>query len=712
VLALLVAWPSLALAAGVHARFDLAAPTGGPFPADRFTVLDLQQNTVRRVSLSRPDCGARPSDCADIDVLNTLDGFNLQPRLSIPFDGSIDVGTVSSQTVFLVRLGDARDLRLGDERVIGINQVVWDEATSTLHVESDELLEQHTRYALIVTRGITDLLGDPVEPSPAFTRFRQLLRLVPSLDFALAAYRVELLLALAVSARVAGVPPSDIIAASVFTTQSTTAVLERIRDQVKASTPDPARFDLGPGGSRTVFPRGTVTAITFTRQGAVPATVAVPLSPIPTTGSVGTLAFGRYRSPDYRDPVGGFIPPVATRTGVPQPQATNDVYFNLFVPGGTKPPGGWPVAIYGHGLSDSKNGGPIGVAGIMVANGIATIAINVVGHGRGPGSTLTVLTTAGPSTFSAGGRGVDQNGDGLIDATEGFNAVAPQTITGSRDGVRQTVVDLMQLVRVIEVGMDVDGDGAADLDPARIYYMGQSLGGIYGTLLLALEPSVRAGAFNVPGGPFSEILHLSPVFRPQLGASLFARVPSLLNDGPPNPATNTFPFIDNLPLRNQPPVINTVTGSMEIQEVLDHMEWAAQAGSPVAYAPHLRKAPLDRVLPRPVLVQFARGDQTAPNPTTTAILRAGDLADRATLFRNGLAFAADPNFPRNPHAFLLALSPLPAFLNVTLAALAAQLQIATFFASDGATVSDPDGVLPFFETPIAGPLPEDLGFLP
>ena len=35
---------------------------------------------------------------------------------------------------------------------------------------------------------------------------------------------------------------------------------------------------------------------------------------------------------------------------------------------------------------------------------------------------------------------------------------------------------------------------------------------------------------------------------------------------------------------------------------------------------------------------------------------------------------------------------------------AAQRQIATFF--------DPDGALPFFETPIAGPLPEDLGFLP
>ena len=712
VAAVLLFWPSLVLAAGVHARFDLATPTGGPFPSNRFTVFDLHQNTGRAVSLPKPDCLTRASDCEDIDVINTLDGFNLQPRLSIPFDGAIDVRTVSRQTVFLVSLGCALLRRPPDDRVVGINQVVWDPATNTLHVESDELLDQHTRYALIVTRGVTDLLGDPVEPSREFTRFRQLLNISRTRDLALEAYRLELLLALAVSARTAGVQPSDVVAASVFTTQSTTAVLEKIRDQLKSATPALARFDLGAGGNRTVFPRSTVSAITFTRQGVVPATVVVPLSPIPTTGSVGTLAFGKYQSPDYRDQAAAFIPPVPTRTGVPQVRATSDVYFNLFVPSGPKPPGGWPVAIFGHGLGDNKNGGPIGVAGVMAANGIATLAINVVGHGRGPGSTLTVLTASGPSTFSAGGRGVDQNQDGLIDASEGLKALAPRTIIGSRDGIRQTVVDLMQLVRVIEVGMDVDGDGSADLDPARIYYFGQSLGGIYGTVLLAVEPSVRAGVPNVPGGPLIEVARLSPFFRPELGASLFARVPSLLNDGPPDPATLTFPFIENMPLRDQPPVVNTVPGAMAIQEVIENTEWISQSGNPVAYAPHLRKDPLDGLLPKPVVVQFALGDQAATNPTTTALLRAGDLADRATFFRNDLAFAADSHFPKNPHTFLINLSPLPAFLNVTLAALAAQQQIATFFASDGTVVIDPDGILPFFETPIAGPLPEDLGFIP
>jgi hypothetical protein len=39
------------------------------------------------------------------------------------------------------------------------------------------------------------------------------------------------------------------------------------------------------------------------------------------------------------------------------------------------------------------------------------------------------------------------------------------------------------------------------------------------------------------------------------------------------------------------------------------------------------------------------------NPATTSLLRAGDLADRATYYRNDLAFAEDSAVPRNPYPF-------------------------------------------------------------
>src|SRR4051812_39746459 len=98
---LLIAWPGLAAAAGVQAQFDLSAPTTAPFPSDRFTVPDDSQLTGLRVNLPSPDCALRPSDCADLAFLNKLDGFNVQPRVSIPFSGAIDPSTVTSETVFL-----------------------------------------------------------------------------------------------------------------------------------------------------------------------------------------------------------------------------------------------------------------------------------------------------------------------------------------------------------------------------------------------------------------------------------------------------------------------------------------------------------------------------------------------------------------------------------------------------------------------------------
>jgi hypothetical protein len=115
----------------VHALFDLDHPDTGPFPSDIFTVADSTHNTGRRVNLPYPDCSVRVSDCEDLDVINTLDGFGLQTRLSIPFDGPIDVTTATTETVFLISLGST--LHRGDDSpgtVVGINQIVWDTFTN------------------------------------------------------------------------------------------------------------------------------------------------------------------------------------------------------------------------------------------------------------------------------------------------------------------------------------------------------------------------------------------------------------------------------------------------------------------------------------------------------------------------------------------------------------------------------------------------------
>jgi hypothetical protein len=238
--------PAVVLAAGVQVRLSLETPTEGPFPSDLFTVPDPNHNTGRRVNLPLPNCQERPSNCDDLAVLNTLDGFNLQPRLSIPFSGPIDVSTATSDTLFLIHLGSTLPDETSGGQVVGINQIVWDPETNTLHVESDELLKQHSRYALIVTQDVRDMAGYRISDK-SFGPFRKQLKREPDLR----RYNDAVKEAVA-WAKFAGVKQSHIAAVSVFTTQSTTAVLEKIRDQIKADTPAPADFLLGPGGTRTV----------------------------------------------------------------------------------------------------------------------------------------------------------------------------------------------------------------------------------------------------------------------------------------------------------------------------------------------------------------------------------------------------------------------------------------------------------------------------
>jgi hypothetical protein len=407
------------------------------------------------------------------------------------------------------------------------------------------------------------------------------------------------------------------------------------------------------------------------------------------------------------------------------------------------------VAIVGHGSGGAlgNKDGNYGIpafAAVLAEQGIATIGINAAGFGLGPGSTITVTTAApdggGTVTLPAGGRAIDQNGDHTYGAAEGYVAASPQAIISERDGRIQTDADLMQLVRVIQAGMDVDGDEVGDLNPNSVYYTGISLGGMYGAQFLAVEPDVSAGALIVLGGPAIDRLRFGGVNR--AGAGLIGQTAAtpvvshgLLNtpgitrlDGLTVPAPY---FNENMPLRDGvpltvgladgttrtivSPVINDVDGAMAIQQVFDNWEWVSLGGDPLAFAPYLRKDPLPGVDAKSVLVQFAKGDVYAENPTTTAFLRAGDLADQATYFRYDLTpvYSQDPNL-RTPVGYPHTFAALATSANPTIKAiaLAAERQIAAFFASDGADIIQPPGVpAEYFEVSLdESELPEGLNY--
>ena len=221
----------------------------------------------------------------------------------------------------------------------------------------------------------------------------------------------------------------------------------------------------------------------------------------------------------------------------------------------------------------------------------------------------------------------------------------PRNIIGSRDGLRQTVVDLMQLVRQIEAGIDVDGDGSVDLDaqphllrrPVVRRHLRHHLPGRRARRSRPACPTCRAAR-----SPRSS--RLSPVFR-ALDARWRCAARGLLNRRR-TAAGIPAQFNENIPLRDQPPLVNTVAGAMAIQQALDRNQWVQQSGNPVSYAPYIRKQPLPGNAAKPVIVQFAKGDRRCRTRRPARLIRAGDLADRATFYRNDLAFAANPATPQ------------------------------------------------------------------
>ena len=233
----------------VRALFDLDHPDTGPFPSDVFTVRDATHNTGRRVNLPYPDCSVRVSDCEDLDVINTLDGFGLQTRMSIPFDGAIDPNTVDERN----RVSDQSRQHAAAERTT--RRTGWSGSTRSCGIPSRTRCTSNPTSCspnTPATRSSSPMAcattaGGRWRRARAFRRFRQTVR---------GNYKQALLEAIH-AARHLGVRERDIVTASVYTTQSITSVMERIRDQIKnahaASREFPARSEwrargLQPGG--------------------------------------------------------------------------------------------------------------------------------------------------------------------------------------------------------------------------------------------------------------------------------------------------------------------------------------------------------------------------------------------------------------------------------------------------------------------------------
>ena len=638
--------------------FQPASTTVGPFPTNAVTIPDGTQQTGLQVQLplssNTCDPSSAPSVCSNRLLLNQLDGFSVNPRVMVCFSAPVNPNTLPGAISIIPISGGS---------AVSTNQVIYDPTSQCAFAKPNQILRQQTQYLLVVAPLIRDTSGQRVMADSAF------LNCLNSSDPYCAA--------LSSAVKKIVVPPASVISASLFTTMSATAWLEKARTYVSQNPPPVATIS-------TPFALSNLTNITWIPQDNTGTTTHQQNVPLSALTGVASIAFGTYSSPGFLF-ADGTIPTTPTSQALPAPYTSNSVSFHVFQPATAKPKNGYPVVIYGHGLSDNQFGAPTYIASTLAKNGFATLAFEMTGHGYGPGSVVNLTDTQGAvTTVPTPGRAVQFKP--TIGPTDG--CIVPGAVA-VRDCGRQTAVDLFALVKTIQQSPGLN------LDPTRIYYVGQSFGATYGTLFHAVEPNIRAGVLNGAGGTSVDIARLAITARP-LGVQYLASIsPLLFNALPP-----TY-FNDNYVFRDTAPVVNSVPGAMAIQAAFEAADWLGMLGDPLSYAPHLQSTNrLANVSAKATLFEFGQGDLEVPNPTELAVVSAAGAGSSAWLFLFGQAAAAEPvlfgittpdvaPLPILPHR-ILANPTVFDFPAETSLALTEQQQVAAYFQSNGASNDDPN----------------------
>lgn len=541
----------------ITARFD---PSTGVVPFPNNLLLSGTTDLTLNPPLTVPGNPADPRN-APVLALSALDGFSTVGPMSFsmsaaPRATSLTAGGPNGAVrVFEVLLtGPGGGVTSVVRELTSPAEFVVAPSTSNplaVGIVPTAPLKPLTSYMVIVTDGITDAAGNNATPDQAYFLAKRTSPLCvsgqstdPLLPNATAC-GLEPLRQLTNShlaaANSRGIAPARVVLSWVATTQSTSQVL-----QANASRATPAPVQVAPTGLNLgslgaglppvadIF-IGTITLPYFNDA---PARNAAP----PAQAAAVLASFWRAAPGAYVPPFNGLgLDSTSTNVTFANPFAVNQgnqtVPLVLTVPnaasGRTRPAAGWPIVIFGHGLTRNRTDA-FAVAATYAAQGFAVIAIDHPLHGIAPGQPFYV----GSTPFGAVARErtfevdlIRNNGqpcpagqpicpDGTPDGS-GAHVINLGSLRTSRDNLRQAQMDLIGLARSIP-RIDFNADGVTDFDGSRIAYTGQSLGGIVGVPFLAIENSVNTGFLSVPGGGIAQLLNGSPTFGPQIRAGLAA----------------------------------------------------------------------------------------------------------------------------------------------------------------------------------------------
>lgn len=465
----------------------LAGNTYGAFPSDAYTVKSETTYTGRKVQLGLdsddPILQELGTSHFTVPFLNELDGFGTSAGAWVRFTERPDPATVSDgDTAFIGYLIDDTVTLVPSEIIVKFEQVAF---------RPDLPLPPNTPSFFATTTGIQTASGE------AFGATSELTQILSgeyegedvTVDAELAERMDDMAQRLVDAGHISS--KDELNALSVFTTQSihetTLEIAQEIRTFAPTYTlenPDEPCETIEHDYVRRCYI--TITVRNFTDE----------------DDTIADDAVDQYSEEDTYELRATIHLPLVDA----EQRAENETGVDQFIP--YDPDKGYPVAIFGHGLTGDGDQAK-DIAKYIAPMGIATIGVDAPQHGQHPSKSYVATEGAEQLDILLALFGID------LDAGITVNPFQ------LRDGWRQSNLDKLGLIEAIKAGIDIDGDDRPDLDADRISYLGASLGSIQGPELLAVSPDIELALLAIGGARISDFLR----YEGQVGA--FAVVLSL-----------------------------------------------------------------------------------------------------------------------------------------------------------------------------------------
>ncbi len=389
-----------------------------------------------------------------------------------------------------------------------------------------------TGYLVFLTNGIADASGNPAQPDTDYTLIKAALAsggpTCPSITDATlngicqltgAHLAIAAALAKQIPALASSLNPANIVLSFSFTTESTNDTLELLSAVTK---PTAIKANPTPITTAQVNP-------------ALPghANIYVGVLTIPYYLSKAAPLTAWWQAPPF--PLDMTSTKVTRYNPLPVPTQNLLIPVLITVPNansaghGTPPAGGWPVLIFQHGITRSRED-MFGVADSFADAGFVVAAIDLPLHGVTNQQDPFYATAANPLY-----TGLGLPAAGSIERTFDLALINPPAIDPSgshainltsplteRDGLREGAIDLVTFARTLP---SLNLGAAGTISATGIHYLGHSLGAIEGTVFLGVASAsdVSTGTLANPGGVLSNILTTSPSFAPIVNAGLAAQ---------------------------------------------------------------------------------------------------------------------------------------------------------------------------------------------